>query len=76
VVRDEARVDELFAEAQACQAKLIELRVALRFLAREKMIDDALREQVGHFLHDIHWVPSCVGQIEFTDYTAHPAAAH
>jgi hypothetical protein len=42
----------------------------------KKMIDDALREQVGHYLHDIHWVPSCVGQIERVNYNSHPAAAH
>ena len=74
VVRLEANVGRLLAEAQAVQADLVARRVKLRFLFNNNLV--AEEEALRHFLLFQQHLPVGRGQAEYGNghYDLHPAA--
>ena len=72
VVRAEANVKRLLAEANAVQTDLINKRVVLRHLYNAHFVaeEDALRD----FLLFQNQLPAGRGQVEYGNFDAHPAA--
>lgn len=75
VVRAEANVTQLLAEAKAAQADLIAKRVRLRFLFNENLIGEQDATAVRSFLLFENNLPVGRGQLEHGNFDAHPAAA-
>jgi RepB DNA-primase from phage plasmid len=74
VVRAEANVVQLLAEAKAAQAALVSLRVQLRYLFNEQLVADQDTPPLRTFLLFENTLPTGRGQVEYGNFDAHPAA--
>jgi len=74
VVKAEADVKQLLAEAKAAQAALVSLRVQLRYLFNENLVADQDTPPLRTFLLFENTLPTGRGQVEFGNFDNHPAA--
>jgi hypothetical protein len=74
VLRSEAPVGKLLADAKALQEEVIAARVVLRHLHRGGFVHADDEKAVFSFLFDTFVLPSTInGQVEHADFNRHPA---
>jgi chromosome segregation ATPase len=74
VIRAATSVSELVEAAKAVRVDLIHRCIVFRYLLRESLLDPASHELVERFLRQRNMIPPAPGDIEYVDYSAHPAA--